>query len=409
MKTHANMSAPDIRWVEAEAFRDGANDVPKDTAVAELDATFGRRKSEAREEGIPLIKDLEARVKTFLARAQEATARWEALKQKHVAAVPRLFVPLVYLTLTVFTVIAEGTLLAPIMDAFGIANPDHQLIAAGTFVAAAAILFHLYLSNREQETRKLLPSILAGVMAVGLIVLGIMRAEELTFAATLAGSLLGQFLTAHPWLGKTLFVLFTFAFPVAAAVGLHEGTNRIHEWWEYRKARRQAKKFSTAANHTEKLLESEKDQLEQQLAQLDEQAKEWKSTYETFHALGAAVGAKRRSVWTIWAKATGLAMLVFVIAAFAVSFTLHSPVVIHFVLCGLLAAAVWVIAVVHYYRKWQNPSPKEYLRLAHLRFRNDDEGTTKIPVVIPALPSASQQSLLVATPVNGHATEVRYE
>jgi hypothetical protein len=40
-------------------------------------------------------------------------------------------------------------------------------------------------------------------------------------------------------------------------------------------------------------------------------------------------------------------------------------------LSSLLAGAAWLGAAVYFHRKWEHPSPEQYLKQADLRFRDD--------------------------------------
>jgi CBS domain containing-hemolysin-like protein len=144
----------------------------------------------------------------------------------------------------------------------------------------------------------------------------------------------------------------------------------------------------------EKQHEGKEQELQEQLEQLDAQAKAWQEAYSTFHALGAIVGAKRRPRWTVWAKAAVVALLVLVLAVCLAAFVPGLLTPLAFMLCGLLALGAWLLAAVHFYRKWEHPTAVEYLRLADLRFCEGKVFQPMIPPVAPIVNPMPQKSFL---------------
>lgn len=385
----------DVRLIEAEGFRDGANGVEKDAALQEIDAAFARRQAEVREQAAVELGDLEGEAKTLKAFAQEAEARWEAVRNEHGHDLPRLFMPLVVFVLSWFAIAAEAILIAPLLDMIGIADRTHQLWAAAAIVLIAALIFDYYFKQKEEGSPILLAAILAIATLVGLTLVGLMRGEQLTFVAEVSGNPLAEFLHTHPWLRQGVFVFLTLFFPIAASVGLYTSTGQMHQWWRFRKTRRRAETLTPAANQAEHSLEGRKEELAQQLAQLEEQAEEWKSVYATYHRLGEARGASRPPRWFVWAKATAVAVLVLVPTVALSAVLLGSIAPLGLMLSTLFAAAVWLGAAVFFYRRWEHPSAIQYLKWARLEFREASHRKPGTPPAAPVLvPDEASEKLL---------------
>lgn len=376
MKSELDPKTSTVVSVEAAGFKDGTNGVVPEHGQDQIDSRFGRLEAEVRESASERAKALEALANTLTHASKEAQERWQMLREKHGDKHPGLFTALFLLGVSFVALAAEAILLAPILDILGIADPDHQLWAAAAIVTIAAVLFHQYLEHRQELSRERLPQVLAASATVGLIVLGVLRARQLQFAADLGGGPLGEFLREHSWLGGTMFVFLTLGFPAAAALALHQGGNRIHSWWNFRQGRKKATKLAAAAEQAKKQLESQQERLEEQTQQLREQCKEWKAAYRVHHSLGVQVGAKRRPSWTVWAKATVSTVLMFVVAAVVASILEGgSLTTLGLLLSSLLAGAAWLGAAVYFHRKWEHPSPEQYLKQADLRFRDDPRRT----------------------------------
>jgi len=369
MKTTFDPRVNDVRCVDAEAFRAGANGVPMESGIKEIAALFARRKAELEERAAPVLKALEAQAKTLREHAEEAATRWEVLKEKHGNDVPRLFKPIFLLVASVGAVVAEAVLLAPMLDMVGIADPQHQLWTAVGIIAAASGLVHLCLERREQRPDARWPLVITGAVVVGLALVGLFRADQMAFAAMASGSLFGEFLRQHPWLRAAVMVFLTLLFPIAATLIPHACFDELHNWWQYRKARRLATKLSRNADLAEKRLEGQQEELQHQLAELDERATEWKASYESFYELGKEVGARQRPRWTVWAKAGavgGLGFLGPVVAQYFLG--VLSPALLG--ASALLAGSLGLASGAYFHRRWAHPPAKEYLELANLQFRD---------------------------------------
>lgn len=371
MKREPNPKTSKKISVEAAGFKDGANGVAPEDGQQKIDSIFARHEGSIIEEGAEHEKELEAHASTLALQAEEAKAYWQVLSAKYGNKHPRFFVPCFLLLISFAALAAEAILLAPILDILGIADPDYQLWAAGAIVTVAAICFHHYLERRQEQSNERLPHVLAGMALIGLAVLGVERAMQLEFAASHWGNPLGIFLSAHSWLGKMMFVLLTVGFPVAAAIAFHQAAHQLHEWFQFRRSRSRARKLPAAAERVQKQLEGHQQRIEQQIQQLREQSKEWKAAYRAHHALGVQVGAKRRPRWTVWAKATVAASILFVVVALAACWFEGTLTTFGLTLSSLLAAAGWLAAAVYFHRKWEHPSPEQYLKQANLRFRGD--------------------------------------
>jgi hypothetical protein len=396
------------RSIEDQAFLDGANGVPKEHGLREIQGQCDRNKAALRKKAAPEIQKLEAHAQTLRALADEAQEHWQAVKGEQGTDLPRLFLSLLLLAASALAVAAEAFLLAPMLDMIGVADPQWQLVTAVGIVTGAAILIHFCLLRRERQPEERWPLAVTAGVIVGLAFLGLLRAQQMAFAAIASGSLFGQFLKAHVWLSRAVMVFLTLLFPVAATLVPHSSLEELHKWWQYRRARNRAEKLARRANHAEKERDGRKEKLAHELAEVDEQAKEWKAVYETFHALGAEVGATRPPRWTVWAKASALAVVIFVLALAAAYSVLGSFTLLSFLLAVLLATAAWVLGAVYFYRRWEHPSAKGYRKMARLKFRDGEprELPTETPATaVEPLPQESHLPQPVSSG-NGRSREV---
>lgn len=373
MKTAFDPRVIDIRYVEAEAFRAGANCVPKEPGLREIAACFARQKEGIEEQAAPVVSALEAKAATLRASADEASEWWDVLKQKHGEDLPRWFGPLILLVTSVVAIAAEAVLLAPMLDMVGVADPEHQLWLAVGIIIAASGFFHWCLLRKRKAPDARWPLTVISLVLLGLACVGLFRAEQMTFAATASGSLFGEFLKQHSWLKSGVFVFLTLLFPVAATLVPHSALDELHEWWQYRQARRRVGKFAEQANHAEKRLQGEQEELQHKLAELDQLAEEWKAAYESFYELGKQVGARQRPRWTVWAKAVLVGGLTIVASILAAIFIFEGLTSMGAVLSGLLGVSSGLGSAAYFHRRWAHPSPKDYLKLANLQFRNATE------------------------------------
>jgi uncharacterized membrane protein len=357
------------RSVEAAGFFAGANNVPKESAEVEIDSQTEVQKEAVNQLGVRDIRALEGKSKTLSALADAAQQRWQELRQKHGDAVPRFFKPLMLLTGSVAAILSETYLLAPMLDMIGIANPDYQLWTAVGIIAAASGLVHYCLEKRQQVPQARWPIFVAAGVFVGLVAVGLFRAEQMAFGAIASGSLFGNFLKEHPILRCTVMVFLTLLFPVSATLVPHAALEELHNWWEYRRARSRAVKFTRRANETEKALEARREKLTHQLIQLDGRAEELKAAYATYHKLGEEVGASQRPRWTVWLKTAAVAGLTFLVCL-SVAYLLGGVTTAAVLLSALASVISAAIALPYFHHRWNHPSPRQYLRQANSQFRS---------------------------------------
>jgi hypothetical protein len=383
--------------VEALGFYDGSQRVPAESGQGRIAADVERNKSQRREVSAGPLKTLEAQVEKLRVLAAQAQDRWEKVQARHGDSVPRLFVPLLMLLFGFLALGAETFLLAPALDMLGIADPLEQKLVAGPMCALAAIIFHYALRTyhaREEGWRQLLPYILAGATVIGLGVLGVARARQMTFSASLNLNPLAQFMADHELLGTALFVFLTLFFPIAAGVAIYEGTESARAWREYSVARRRARLLPQQLNDAEKRLEGEQEKLDHDLAALEQRKKEFTEIYSQYYALGQQNGAVQGPYWLVIAKSVGVGVLVFVLAALITR--LFGPWSTTPLLLALLVGVVsGILAAVYFHRVWAHPSPEQLLRRHHVRFAGMPEPVAALqPVEEPTaidLPRAQWQ------------------
>jgi hypothetical protein len=356
--------------VEALGFYHGSQHVPAESGQQQITADFERRKAQRRQESAESIKQLEARVQTLERLSALANEHWEKLQTRLGDVVPRFFIPMVMLLLGTLALAAETFLLAPALDMLGVADPLEQKLIAGPLCALAAIIFHYALTafhERRPGGKAVLPCILAGATIIGLVILGVARARQMAFSASLNNNPLAEFMAEHTVLGTTLFVFLTLFFPIAAGVAVHEGTESARQWWEYVIARRRARILPRKLDDASKKLEGEEEKLDQDITAIEERRKEFTGIYDQYYALGEKNGAEQGPYWHVIAKAAGVGVLVFVTGALIsrVFGPWTTPALMLSLLVGLVAG---LLSVVYFHRVWAHPSPEQLLRRQQLQF-----------------------------------------
>ena len=370
MANKTDYSEGKAQSVEALGFYDGSQRISAESGHGRIDADVERHKSQRREASARPLKTLEAQAEKLRVLATQAQDRWAKVQARHGDSVPRLFVPLLMLLFGFLALGAETFLLAPALDMLGIADPLEQKLVAGPMCALAAIIFHYALRTyhaREEGWRQLLPYILAGATIIGLGVLGVARARQMAFSASLNLNPLAQFMTDHQLLGTMLFVFLTLFFPIAAGVAIYEGTESARAWREYSVARRRARVLPPQLKDAEKRLEGEQEKLTHDLAALDQRKKEFTDIYSQYYAIGQKNGAVQGPYWPVIAKSVGVGVLVFVSGAL-ISRLFGPWSTTPLVLALLVGLVSGVLAAVYFHRAWSHPSPEQLLKQVHVRF-----------------------------------------
>ncbi len=365
MKPNLKLTKAEVRKVEHDAYYQGAQGVPAENGVKEIESYNNKCKADVQKKSSQRSKPLEAQYEHCSKIAPEVEAKWSELQQRHGENPPHLAAPLFYLIGGLLSMIAEANLLAPSLDAIGIANPVEQKLMAFAIGFFAAIFFH-FAWQTFQENRfpvgRIWISRLAGLGAtVGMVYLGILRGRQTAFAASLNENPVGQFMQDFPIITTVFFVFLTLGFPLAAAFALTFSLKDIREWKEYSEAKQQAIVVPKMLIVKKKQLEAERESLEHELKKIDEQSKEWRHAYLVHHERGAKNGAKQTPQWLVWFKAFTAALLtLFLIGISGLVFT--SPF-------WLLAPVLVFLVTYKFFRDQRiHPTPEQFFEVQNVRF-----------------------------------------
>lgn len=319
------------RIVEAEGFRDGAQEVKPDAGLRKLAAQFAAWQGQVRLDSIDYIKRCEAKIDTLGRRKTESETLWRILENKANGLFPPIALPSLAPLIAGLAVGGEMVLLAPVMDGFGIADPFWQYFTAAVLMVVSSGLLKLVIhqvrqlssagdAERErQAVRRLDQSRMATVAKIGITTLltalaltlvfflGLFRAEEMIFAAKGA---LGEFLRKIPLLIRILVTLLTIGLPIFVALAFEWGFDNLRLAWEFRTARRAFLKYARRLDVFHKRLEAAMEKRDHQVAVLEEQKKEWVEAYLQSHELGRLVGAQQQPLWQAVIKVLAMPLLI---------------------------------------------------------------------------------------------------
>jgi hypothetical protein len=352
----------DDRWVESEAFYQGAHRGVLDHGLAELQAGFEKQKSDLKAQSSAKQKRLEAELEHIEKMGPPITRLWAAVQERVGNSVPALIAPILVALIGAGALFCEALLLAPAMDVLSVTDPIWQRAFAFGISAIAALAFHFawqsFTSSTFSLIRKIILRTIAGIFAVGLVFWGLFRGLQVGFAATLDQNPLGGFLAGHPILAGCFYVLVTLGIPVMAASASHFSMDQLHTWWEWKTAKRAANSLSLRTAQVRKNLEAEHETLAQSLKKTDEECKRHCAIYRQHHALGGKRGARQDPYWTVKLKATLVALLSCLVLFDAVIYPelLIVPVVI------------WLAAFWHFRKKWQSPGHADFYEMEIVQF-----------------------------------------
>lgn len=379
----------------AHGFYAGANGVSSEEGLAEIDALHLKMRKELESQLSEQVGPLEARQRTLTDQEQQARERWEQMRERYQQDPPRVIAPLVMLGLGAGMVAAETALLAPALDMMGVTDPTWQFVLAATPSLGSAILLHLALEARETRGRnERLLTISSGVLLSFLIAFGIWRARALTYAAIHSGDAISGFLTGSPTLTMAVIGALTVVIPLAAAFATHYGLHTLSQWWEFRKARRNAKRLKADLDVVTKQVEAAREKLTHDIEAIEHQKKEWQAQFKHYWDLGSENGAKKGSVWLVWLKSFAVALGV----GLTVTLLLSNVDVPKPAIWGVIAGfAAGIAAGGFFYRRWDHPSPARFLKQANVRFTDSGRSVARLRSV----KSDDSQKILLAEPREG--------
>jgi hypothetical protein len=352
------------RRVECDGFYDGAHGTPLETGIEEIEGKFEEKKANLQRDAVTNQKRLEAEIKHLDEVGPAVERKVKAVEERNGEQQLSIVLPVCVVLLAILAIISEALLLAPAMDILNVTNEIAQLFTAFGIAAVAGLTFHFvwesFVSEAFPKIWKVTVRVVAGMLALGLIVWGILRGYQVAFAASLNQNPLGDFLSGHPILSSIFFVFITLATPVIAATATHYGAHRIQAWWELKTAKAKFETLSKRRAAAVKELEAQEKALQLGLKALDEERKQWKSVYSLHHDRGAKHGAKQEPYWIVIAKATFAALFALLAAGWFIFFI--SPFFV------LFPVVVWWAAFLYYRRQWRTPSRIEFFDLEHVQF-----------------------------------------
>lgn len=354
--------------LEAQAFYDGAHHLTQDSGLAQLDAQFCKESSELQGASIKRQKTIEADIKHLEEMQPEYQRDYEVLRAKLGDESPQLVVPLLIALSGAGALIGEAIMLAPSLDAIGIANPVAQLAAALSLAAFTATIFHLafetVLTNRWSFMFRIIWRVLGIWGLISMTAWGVMRGYQVAFAADISENPLGQFLRGHPLLASIFYVFVTLGAPLAAAGALTYSASHIREAVQYYKAKNKAMYVSRHLPILTKSLESERESLKHGLKAIDEKGKQWKGAYSLFHERGQKRGALKPPFWTVVLKASLFAILALIVVSFLV---LAHPLFL------LFPIAVFIAAFLYFRHERNHPTPSQFFSHENVNFWNGND------------------------------------
>jgi hypothetical protein len=383
-----------IRHVEPEGFYHGTQGVPQEPMLGQIQAQFELMRARLCEKFARIVKRLEARREVLRERQERARSRLQELIDETGGRPPEILVPLFWLILGLCAVAGEVILIAPVLDGWGIANPEAQLFAASVIVLTASGLFDRVLRRirddshrppitaREFSRAHHLLTIALGAFAFALLAaFGFWRANEMIFAASVRGGEWGSFLASNPTLTRASVMLLTVGLPLFAALTMDWGFRELRlgfAWWEAK---------ATIAHCADKLAklgkrhEEEKAVLAEKLKALEEEERNTTHAYQEHHDLGVILGAVRERLSWVFLRCAGLALLL-IVACMILDPFLGKHIAssqARIVLYVLATGGTVTLYLAYALKRWERPSPRDLYRNRAVRWR--EEGTTEVHAI----------------------------
>lgn len=365
MKSLTKFMLQHYRQIAHEGFAHGAQHGVPDNALLELDAQVNQEKADVKHTYVHKTKALQGQRDYLQQVVPEITNRWREVQQRIGDHCPPLVMPLVLIAGGIFALLAEGIMLAPSLDPYGVVNPLDQYIFAFGISFASSIFFHYAFDamhgTNPSSIKRWLVSVFSAGAGIALVFFGIVRGRQIAFAAELSENPVGAFLGRYPILTSIVFVCLTLGFPIAAALATTNGLEKVRLWRQFTSVRRDFSSSPRELAHIAKQLEAEEEKLEHQLSSLEEKRKRWRHEYLVNHEKGDLYGAKQMAMWMVWLKSFAVALVVF---------CLTFPTVI---VSAFVTSTAFLLAWIYFY--YERVHPKSYQQFAHqnIQFRAVDE------------------------------------
>lgn len=381
--SHRDRSTGKSYRLESRAFYLGAHAIDPDPVMQEIEAKMVQGTAEDREELLRTLRGLEAKKERVRRERPEAEATWNRVK-KDLGDTPPPFFHAILMVVFALSALAIDTLfLSPSMDILNVAVPALQILAAAAVAILCTAWFEfsgvLYLRAGKAITQRIIAVAAAGIGACCLVAWGLLRGDELKFAAVLAGNPLGDFLGAHPLLTSVFFIFVTLGTPIIGAVAFLNAQNEISQALLWRKVRKRFEELRTAEVEVARKVQS----AAEQLSHFDDKQKavcqEWKAVFQQFYARGREIGARKETLASVVRKSAlgGALALPF---AFLVPFAFLPTLI-------ALPSVVGVGLFTYFNHRRHHPDHDRYLAQENTHFAviPDAPGATQLPSPAPRL------------------------
>lgn len=388
-----------VRHIEAEGFYHGTQGNSPEPMVVQIEAKFEAKKAKLREKFARVLKRLDELTAVHTERKRGAETRLAEVRAETSDRRPEILAPLFWLLLGLCAVVGEVVLIAPVLDGWGIPNPNWQLFAASVIVLTASGLFDRVLrrinESRSEPVRvgkspygRYVPTVALAAFAVGLLVyFGFWRANEMTFAASIEGGAWGAFLAHNPTSTRVSVVLLTLELPLFAALTVDWGFRELRLGFACRRAERTIARCAEKVKRLENRREAKALVRYERLEALEDEKRETIHAYVEHHELGAILGAVKENLGWIVIRAAGLTLLLA-----ATCFLLDPLLARHIpsakarmILYIFAAAGVIALYLADALRRRERPTPRDLHRNRAVHWRNATTIASAAPAELPAV------------------------
>jgi hypothetical protein len=347
--------------LEKKAYFDGSQDTDLKPGLEEVQGIFDEKSAALSHEAVERQKKQEAvleHTRTLLPQAESDAA---AINQRLNGRRPQWLLPAIVGMASIFMVVAEVVILGPAMDALGISNRIGQFFTATGLVLMSSLLYHFVWETFTNDHFPAAWSRAIRTMAVALticlILWGVVRGNQVAFAAKLAHNHLDEFLTGNRFLASAFYALLSAIFPIAIGSAIHYAFHNLRDWHDWKTANAKLNNLNQARVNAQKQLDTEREQHQHALRQLAHECAQWKAIYRIHHERGSKHGAIQEPIAMVYIKSAGVALVVG-----ALLFWTPFPLAI------LAALAAGIGAFQYFRRRREHPTPDQYFDVQHVNF-----------------------------------------
>jgi len=292
--------------LDARAFYLGAQGVPRESAIEGIEARLLQDASEEKQEPLRALHALEAKLQQARKEKPEAEALWASIRKKFGDTPPPYFNATRMAFLAIVALAVDTLFLAPTMDILNISDPGFQFFAAAGVAGLCTLLFEwiglLYI-DAEGSWPKRVMAIAAGAVGVAcLTVWGLLRGDELRFAAGLAGNPLGQFLAEHAVLASVFYIFITLSTPILGAAAVHYGWAEVSHAWRWRRVRERFERVRAEEIQLARDVQTEQEHLAEFDKRKQAEFREWRAIFDEFYKRGQLNSARKETHFSVICK-----------------------------------------------------------------------------------------------------------